>query len=75
MNRTQNVKLRSLVHDSDLLQHHGILGMHWGIRRFQPYGQGYDPDHEGKEIGLAARLAGRTGSYSDAIKKRLKLPE
>lgn len=27
------------------------------------------PDHEGKNIGLAARLAGHTGSYSDAIKR------
>lgn len=46
------------------LYHHGILGMHWGIRRFQPYGQGYDPKREGKETGLAARLAGQTDSYS-----------
>ena len=54
----------------DTLQHYGIFGMHWGIRRYQPYGEGgYDPDHEGKNIGLAARLAGHTGSYSDAIKR------
>lgn len=34
------------------LMHHGILGMKWGIRRYQPYGQGgYDPDHKGKFIG------------------------
>lgn len=38
--------------------------MHWGIRRFQPYGQGYDPKNEGKEVGLAARMGGHTGSYS-----------
>jgi hypothetical protein len=38
--------------------------MHWGIRRFQPYGQGYDADHEGREVGLAARLGGSGGSFS-----------
>lgn len=48
----------------DTLSHHGILGMHWGIRRFQPYGQGYDADHEGREVGLAARLGGSGGSFS-----------
>lgn len=52
------------LYEADTLQHHGILGMHWGVRRFQPYGQGYDPKNEGKEVGLAARMAGYTGSYS-----------
>ena len=55
--------LHSQMNQSELY-HHGILGMHWGVRRFQPYGQGYDPKNEGKEIGLAARMAGHTGSYS-----------
>lgn len=48
----------------DTLAHHGILGQRWGIRRFQPYGQGYDADHEGREVGLAARLGGSGGSFS-----------
>lgn len=61
---------RSRFQNDDELMHYGIMGMHWGIRRFQPYGEGgYDPDHEGKNVGLAARLAGHTGSYSDAIKR------
>jgi hypothetical protein len=40
-----------LNHESELY-HHGILGMHWGIRRFQPYPKG----HKGrKEIGEATK--------------------
>ena len=50
------------------LEHHGILGMHWGIRRFQPYPEGHKG---GKEIGQAARPKKR--KISKAAKERQKM--
>ena len=57
------------------LQHYGVIGMHWGVRRYQPYetvprgsGEG------GKEIGQAAKIAKRNkktakSNITSALKK------
>lgn len=36
----------------DVLEHHGIMGMRWGIRRYQPYSIGYQTQgQDGKYVG------------------------
>lgn len=51
---------------SNELYHHGILGMHWGIRRYQPYG----PGESGKEVGEAAKAARRAEKKAMKAEKR-----
>ncbi|MBO7453714.1 MAG: hypothetical protein J6U54_25560 [Clostridiales bacterium] len=57
----------------NFLAHYGVQGMHWGIRRYQPYGEGgYDPKKTGKFVGkqqkkeykLARRTGGKLGYRS-----------
>lgn len=48
------------------LYHHGILGMHWGIRRFQRYPKGYTGD--GKYTGSSVNKRNKT---EKDIKRRI----
>lgn len=44
-----------ILQSEDSIEHHGIKGMHWGIRRFQPYPKGHSG---GKFLGALTRPIG-----------------
>lgn len=60
-----------LIYYGDTLQHHGIKGQRWGIRRFQPYPKGHTG---GKEVGKAAKTKPQMSEDAKKARELQKRP-
>lgn len=80
MERLSNAASSASLSDvvDDHLEHHGIIGMKWGVRRFQPYPKGYHGD--GKYVGKDTKpksvdKGSEVGSPESDHKKEIKEAE
>ena len=69
MSFTPDEIFTGLAEDDLFLEHHGIEGQKWGIRRFQPYRQGMKVVG-GKVVGAAKKVKQRFKDIGDARQKK-----
>ena len=69
MSFTPDEVFTGLAEDEYFLEHHGIKGQKWGIRRFQPYRQGMKVAG-GKVVGAAKKVKQRFKDIGDARQKK-----
>lgn len=66
-----NELTRQLLEDE--LMHHGVMGMKWGVRRYQPYGEGgYDPEHKGRYVGPSSTQSGKKPTFRESVREYMK---
>ena len=75
-NDYRNYLENRLAESDNFLMHYGVLGMHWGVRRYQPYSVvPRSSGKTGKEIGEANKAAKNNvkKAYSDIRKNAMYL--
>lgn len=69
MSLTPDEIFTGLAEDDLFIEHHGIKGQKWGIRRFQPYREGMKVAG-GKVVGAAKKVKQRFKDIGDARQKK-----
>lgn len=57
------------------LYHHGVQGMHWGVRRYQSYDAGYQAADKGRFVGSASKVKNASSTKKSTKAKVLTKEE